>query len=262
MEIQIFWPLTTYSSPSRDRRGAEVREVGAGLGLAEALAPVLVGREDPGQPRLLLLLGAPRDDHRADLPDAVRVVDARRAHPRHLLGVDDVLHRRGLAAAPVLRPVDRGPAALVEAALPVLAALLACGRCRAWRPPPGILVAAPVGEELRQVARRASRAARRGTPRPRACRRSPSRSRSLYSFFQASACCSQLRRSSDVCISASSRLRRGHEVAVVVTSRSKVVRGWPPRACVAAGDRLARSDRSRACRRCSSAVEAVELRRS
>ena len=41
-----------------DGRGAQVREVGAGLGLAEALAPVLVGREDAGQP-LLLLLGVP-----------------------------------------------------------------------------------------------------------------------------------------------------------------------------------------------------------
>ena len=42
-----------------DRHRAHVREVGAGLGLGEALAPVLVGGEDAGQPALLLLLGAP-----------------------------------------------------------------------------------------------------------------------------------------------------------------------------------------------------------
>ena len=35
----------------------------------------------PGQPALLLLVGAPLEDHRADLPDAVRVVDARRCAP-------------------------------------------------------------------------------------------------------------------------------------------------------------------------------------
>ncbi len=50
-------------------------------------------------------------------------------HARHLLGVDDVLDRRGLAPAPLLRPVDRGPAALVQPALPVLASLHGCGRC-------------------------------------------------------------------------------------------------------------------------------------
>src|SRR4029079_16704456 len=106
------------------RGRAQVGEVGTGLRLAEALAPVLVGRQDAGQPPLLLLLGAPRDDHRADLPDAVRVEDAGRAHPRHLLGVDDVLDRCGLAPVPRLRPVDRRPLALVEGPLPRLAALL------------------------------------------------------------------------------------------------------------------------------------------
>src|SRR5215207_4665729 len=104
---------------------AQVRQVGARFRLAEPLAPVLRRVEDAGQPTLLLLVGAPLDDHGADLPDAVGVVDARRAHARALLGVDDVLDRRRLAPTPVLGPVDRGPPALVEPALPVLPALLA-----------------------------------------------------------------------------------------------------------------------------------------
>ena len=83
-----------------DRGGAHVGQVGARLGLAEALAPVLVGAEDPGEPTLLLLLGAPLEDHRADLPHPVGVVDAGSAHARHLLGVDRVLHRRRLAPVP------------------------------------------------------------------------------------------------------------------------------------------------------------------
>src|SRR5256885_1831399 len=137
-----------------DRGGAQVGEVGAGFGLAEPLAPVLRRVEDAGQPLLLLLVGAPLDDHGADLPDAVGVVDARRAHARVLFGVDDVLDRSRLAPAPVLRPVDRCPASLVQPALPVLASLLAAGDARrsaAGAPAALILVTAPVGEELRQV---------------------------------------------------------------------------------------------------------------
>src|SRR5918995_3926130 len=154
---------------------AQVGQVGAGFRLAEPLAPVLRRVEDAGQPTLLLLVGAPLDDHGADLPDAVGVVDARRAHARILLGVDDVLDRRRLAPTPVLGPVDRGPPALVEPALPVLPALLAArdarlhpagaaaargsgglaDRCRRAGARDGarreVLVAAPVGEELRQV---------------------------------------------------------------------------------------------------------------
>ncbi len=87
-----------------DRDGAQVGEVAAGLRLAEALAPVVVGVEDVGDPPLLLLVGAPADDHRADLPQAVGVVDAGRAVARHRLGVDDVLGDRRVAAAPLGRP--------------------------------------------------------------------------------------------------------------------------------------------------------------
>src|SRR5215207_11662133 len=109
---------------------AQVGQVGAGFRLAEPLAPVLRRVEDAGQPTLLLLVGAPLDDHGTDLPDAVGVVDARRAHARVLLGVDHVLDRCRFAPAPVLGPVDRRPAALVQPALPVLASLLAARDAR------------------------------------------------------------------------------------------------------------------------------------
>ena len=81
VEIQIFVPLRTYCVAVAHGRRAQVGQVAAGLRLAEALAPVLVGVEDAGQPLLLLLVGAPADDHGPDLPDAVGVVDARASWP-------------------------------------------------------------------------------------------------------------------------------------------------------------------------------------
>ncbi len=101
-----------------DGGGAQVGQVAARLGLAEALAPVVIGVEDVRDPALLLLVGAPTDDHGADLPQAVGVVDAGRAVAGHRLGVDDVLGHGGVAAAPLGRPADGGPATGVELALP------------------------------------------------------------------------------------------------------------------------------------------------
>ncbi len=55
----------------------------------------MLGRvEDARDPARLLLVGAPRDDRRPDLHDAVRVVDARRAVLRHHLRVDHRLRHR------------------------------------------------------------------------------------------------------------------------------------------------------------------------
>jgi hypothetical protein len=101
-----------------ERGGAQVGEIATGLGLGEALAPVVVGIQDVRDPEPLLLLRAPLDDHRSDLPQAVGVVDAGRAVRRHHLRVDHVLGDRGVAPAPLRRPVDRRPAALVELPLP------------------------------------------------------------------------------------------------------------------------------------------------
>ena len=164
-EIQIFEPLTTYSSVVGvvDRRRAQVGQVVAGHGLAEALAPVLLGLEDGRQPLRLLLLGAPLDDHRPDLPDPVGVEHARRAVLGHHLGVEEALH--GVDGAPVGvlgAPVDGGPPALVQLALPLLPTLLAGLAATGWRRrrgtrPPGTAAGA----------RRARPGARRGTSRPR-----------------------------------------------------------------------------------------------
>ena len=74
-----------------------------------------------GQPARLLVVGAPRDDRRPDLHDAVRVEDAGRAVLRHHLRVDDLLRGGRGAPAPLLGPEDRGPAPFVELVLPRLA---------------------------------------------------------------------------------------------------------------------------------------------
>ena len=116
------------------RRGLEAGEVGAGAGLGEALAPPVVQRRHARQEALLLLLGAEGDHHRA----AHRHVEGQRL--RHavvlqLLGVDVVLHRRPIRAAPFLGPMRHGEALGVQdlvrlhhlllGEVPVLAHLLA-----------------------------------------------------------------------------------------------------------------------------------------
>ena len=62
----------------------------------------------------------------------------------------------------------------LQPALPVLAPLLVALDAGAVGAAAGVVVVAPVGEELRAGSRRATPAARRGTRRPRRCRRSPS----------------------------------------------------------------------------------------
>src|SRR5205807_7325463 len=99
----------------------EVGQVAARLRLGEALAPVLVGGEDPREPPRLLLLCSPADDHGPDLPYAVGVEDAGGPGSRHLLGVDDVLHDGGFPTAPLPGPVDGCPPSLVQPPLPGLA---------------------------------------------------------------------------------------------------------------------------------------------
>ena len=69
--VHTFWPFTTYSSPSRVARVGERREVAARARLAEELAPELGAVEEPGQPTLLLRLGA-RDEQRRARPSRSR----------------------------------------------------------------------------------------------------------------------------------------------------------------------------------------------
>ena len=84
------------------------RQIGAGVGLGESLTPDLVGRRGSlCRWRLLLLLGAVRDQHRPAHGQAGEVDEQRRLGARHLLLEDDLLDQRRAAAAVRLRPVRR-----------------------------------------------------------------------------------------------------------------------------------------------------------
>jgi hypothetical protein len=101
-----------------DGRGPEIGQVVTGVRFREPLAPVIGSVQDRRQPAGLLLLGAPGDDHRTDLPEPVGVEQPRCPVFGVDLGVDDALHGGGVPAAVLLGPVDRGPSTLVEHALP------------------------------------------------------------------------------------------------------------------------------------------------
>src|SRR4051794_351898 len=99
----------------------ERREVGAGLGLGEALAPDLVGGEDRLEEALLLLLGAVRDHDRAAHHEAEHVRGHRRPRAHHLLVEERLLDQRGAAAAVLLGPRQSGVARVVQLVLPLAA---------------------------------------------------------------------------------------------------------------------------------------------
>ena len=101
--------------------GARGREVGAGIGLREALAPDLLGREDLREMRLLLLVAAVGHDRRACHAEPDHADVARGVRPRHLL-VEDRLEAVGRArAAELLRPGQAGVARVVEHPAPLAA---------------------------------------------------------------------------------------------------------------------------------------------
>ena len=99
-----------------DGGGAQRGQVGAGVGLGEALAPpdVEVGRLR--QEALLLLLVAEGRDDRADHA-GVEGERLRHAGQLHLLAPDVALQRRPVLAAPLHRPVRHGQPGGVEHAL-------------------------------------------------------------------------------------------------------------------------------------------------
>src|SRR5207247_3711112 len=78
--------------------GRERREVAAGSGLAEQLAPELRAGEDPGEVAVLLLLGAGDQERRAGPADADRVEGAGRPGGAELLVDDQLLHGAGVAS--------------------------------------------------------------------------------------------------------------------------------------------------------------------
>ena len=100
--------------------GLQAGQVGAGVGLGEALAPGDGAGEDAGDELLLLLLGAPLQDGGADEGVAEEVATHRGAGPGELLGEDHALHG-GEALAAVLRgPGGADPTALEELGGPVV----------------------------------------------------------------------------------------------------------------------------------------------
>jgi hypothetical protein len=99
--------------------GAEGGEVGAGVGLGEALAPDLRATEDFGEIALLLGFAAEGDQGGTDQFEAQDAGQGRRSDAGHLFGEDGLLHEGGPAPAVLLGPGEAGPAALVDLALPV-----------------------------------------------------------------------------------------------------------------------------------------------
>ena len=73
--------------------GLEAGQVGAGVGLAEALAPGDLALEDARDELLLLLLGAPLQDGRADEGVTEEVAPQRGAGPGELLVQHDLLEQ-------------------------------------------------------------------------------------------------------------------------------------------------------------------------
>ena len=101
------------------RGGADAREVRAGPGLREPLAPDLVGRQERLEVARLLLLGPAADDRRPRHPEPDHPDVRRRLRPRLLLEVDRLEPWGQPPAAVLRRPRDPDPAAVVERAAPL-----------------------------------------------------------------------------------------------------------------------------------------------
>ena len=94
------------------RAGLERREVGARLGLGEALAPQHVARGHAREVAGLLLGRAEAHDQRADVVEVHVLRTARLAGGPHLLPHDGLLPHRPVGAAVLRGPAQREPAPL------------------------------------------------------------------------------------------------------------------------------------------------------
>ena len=117
-DVQIFWPLTTKSSPSRTARVRSDARSEPGLRLRHALTPDVVGAHHPGEQCPLLRVGAVLHDRRGDVVHPDHVERHRSSRPRRLLGVDQLLEHRRAAAAVFLRPGHRTPARVGHRRIP------------------------------------------------------------------------------------------------------------------------------------------------
>src|SRR5207302_4858427 len=94
------------------------REIGAGRGLGEQLAPDLIAVEHRAEVAPLLLVGAVGDDRRPEHPDADRVEDPRHFRARYLLVADDLVDRAEPLASVLLGPGDARERTLRKPSLP------------------------------------------------------------------------------------------------------------------------------------------------
>ena len=102
--VKTFWPLMTYSSPSRTARVRQRREVGAGAGLAVADGEVHLAGEDRGRNCCFCSSDPNRMQRRADGVEG----HERQRHARAVrLVEEEVLLERGVAlTAVLLRPAQ------------------------------------------------------------------------------------------------------------------------------------------------------------
>src|SRR3954465_14640834 len=104
--------------PLVDGAGVQAGEVGAGARFGIALAPDLVAAEDLRQVALLLRLGAPMNEGRAQEAHADRAGQDGGAGGEILLVENALLHEAGAAAAIFLRPGQPDPAGGMHLLLP------------------------------------------------------------------------------------------------------------------------------------------------
>ena len=121
--VHTFWPESRQEPSSCCfARVWTPGEVGAGGRLGEELAPDLVGGQHRAEVALLLVLGAVRDQRRAEHAHADDVEDPGHAGAADLLVDDDLLERAEARAAVLGGPRHGGEPALGELALPARAA--------------------------------------------------------------------------------------------------------------------------------------------
>src|SRR5579872_5868 len=101
-----------------DRTRLQRRHIGTGAGLRISLAPDFLARQNLRHVALLLFLGSPMDDGRADQHDAEAIDQRGRAGPGHLFVVDDLLNQVRAASAVFLRPANPDPSGGVRLLMP------------------------------------------------------------------------------------------------------------------------------------------------
>src|SRR5260370_25275217 len=101
-----------------DGAGAQAGEIAPGIGLGIALAPQLVGTEDPRQMALFLLFGPPVNQGRAQQVQCARRRENRRTGAEIFLVEDHLLHKARAPPALFFGPGHPDPAGGAHRLLP------------------------------------------------------------------------------------------------------------------------------------------------